>query len=69
MLRLGGRWLGERSAAFRPEAGLEVKLISPAELASLVASGDFVSQLHIGTLMQATLRGLIDLPRSSISRT
>jgi 8-oxo-dGTP pyrophosphatase MutT (NUDIX family) len=60
---------GELSATFRPEAGLEVKLVSPPELAFLVTSGDFVSQLHIGTLMQATLRGLIDLPRSPISRT
>lgn len=54
---------------FSPESGLEVKLVSAPDLASLVTSGDFVSQLHIGTLMQATLRGLIDLPRAPISRT
>lgn len=60
---------GERSAGFHPEAGLEVKLVSPGELAQLVTSGEFVSQLHIGTLMQATLRGLIDLPRGQMSRT
>lgn len=60
---------GERSASFHPEAGLEVKLVAPVELAQLVTSGEFVSQLHIGTLMQATLRGLIDLPRGPMSRT
>jgi len=60
---------GELSATFRPEAGLEVRLVSAPDLASLVTSGGFVSQLHIGTLMQATLRGLIDLPRGPISRT
>lgn len=55
---------GEPSTAFRAEEGLEVKLVSPAELTTLVISGDFVSQLHIGTLMQATLRGLLEFPRS-----
>jgi hypothetical protein len=43
--------------------GLEVKVVSPSELVSLIGSGDFVSQLHIGTIMQATLAGLIELPR------
>lgn len=52
---------GERAAAFRGEAGLEVKLVSTSELASLITAGKFPSQLHIGTIMQATLRGLIDL--------
>jgi 8-oxo-dGTP pyrophosphatase MutT (NUDIX family) len=54
---------GESSADFRPETGLEVKVVSPPELVSLIGSGDFVSQLHIGTIMQATLAGLIELPR------
>jgi 8-oxo-dGTP pyrophosphatase MutT (NUDIX family) len=60
---------GEPLVGFRPEAGLEVKLVSSPELASLITSGDFVSQLHIGTIMQATLRGLIDLPRDRVPRT
>jgi len=60
---------GEPSPAFQPEAGLEVKLVSLPELLSLVSAGDFVSQLHIGTLMQAALHGWIDLPRDRISRT
>jgi 8-oxo-dGTP pyrophosphatase MutT (NUDIX family) len=55
----------EPPAIFRPETGIEVKIISPDELVSLINSGDFVSQLHIGTIMQATLCGLIDLPRMS----
>lgn len=59
---------GEPCPGFRPEPGLDVTLVSPAELGALVLSGEFVSQLHIGTIMQATLRGLIDLSRSQASR-
>jgi ADP-ribose pyrophosphatase len=55
------------SATFRPETGIEVKIVSASELVSLIGSGDFVSQLHLGTIMQATLRGLIDLPRISLT--
>ncbi len=53
---------GERIADFKPEPGVAVKTVTPAELAALVKSGEFVSQLHIGTLMLARLRGLFDLP-------
>lgn len=60
---------GERAASFRPEKGIEVRLVTPSELASLITSGDFVSQLHLGTIMQATLHGLIDLSPDRISRT
>lgn len=44
----------------RQEAGIELKLVSPGELASLVRSGEFVLQLHIGALMLAGIRGHID---------
>ena len=43
------------------EAGIEVRLVSPAELAGLIRSGEFVLQLHIGALLLAGLRGYIDL--------
>lgn len=60
---------GERSASFHSEPGLEVKLVLPGDLTNLILEGEFVSQLHIGTLMQASLRGLIDLPRGTCPRT
>jgi hypothetical protein len=41
-----------------------VKLVSPADLARLITSGGFVSQLHIGALLLAELRGFLALPRT-----
>ena len=35
--------------------------MTPAELAALIASGEFTLQLHIGALMLAGMRGHIDL--------
>ncbi len=43
------------------EAGIEAKLVTPAELAGLIRSGDFVLQLHIGALMLAGMAGHLDL--------
>lgn len=43
------------------EAGIEMQLVSPAELARLIRGGEFVLQLHIGALMLAGMRGFIDL--------
>ena len=43
------------------EAGIEVKLVSPAQLAELILAGEFVLQLHIGAILLAGLRGYIDL--------
>jgi 8-oxo-dGTP pyrophosphatase MutT (NUDIX family) len=43
------------------EAGIELRLVTPAELAELILSGEFVLQLHIGALLLAGLRGYIDL--------
>jgi len=60
---------GEILKDFRPEEGLEVKLVSLPELTALICAGDFVSQLHIGTLLQATLRGFIDLPRGALPQS
>jgi 8-oxo-dGTP pyrophosphatase MutT (NUDIX family) len=39
------------------EAGIEVRLVTPAELGALIAAGEFVLQLHIGALMLAGLHG------------
>ena len=43
------------------EAGIELKLVTPAELAGLILSGEFVLQLHIGAILLAGMRGHIDL--------
>jgi 8-oxo-dGTP pyrophosphatase MutT (NUDIX family) len=43
------------------EAGIEFKLVSPAQLAELILAGEFVLQLHIGAILLAGLRGYIDL--------
>lgn len=44
----------------KTESGIDVKLVSSAELATLIRSGEFVLQLHIGALMLAMMRGHID---------
>jgi ADP-ribose pyrophosphatase len=56
---------GARVARFTPEPGVTVKLVSPAEIAHLIGNGEFVSQLHLGTLMLAELNGFIALPRKA----
>ena len=43
------------------EDGIEVKLVTPRELASLILSGEFTSQLHLGALLLAALRGHLDV--------
>jgi 8-oxo-dGTP pyrophosphatase MutT (NUDIX family) len=43
------------------ETGIDMRLVTPAELAGLILSGEFVLQLHIGALLLAGLRGYIDL--------
>ena len=43
------------------ESGIECKLVTPAELAGLIRSGDFVLQLHIGAILLAGLAGHLDL--------
>lgn len=46
-----------------PEPGIVVKLVTPRELARMIRAGEFISQLHVGSLMLAELNGLIELPR------
>jgi ADP-ribose pyrophosphatase len=45
------------------EAGLELMLVQPPQLAQLIADGEFPLQLHIGTLLLAGMQGYIDLSR------
>jgi 8-oxo-dGTP pyrophosphatase MutT (NUDIX family) len=54
---------GARVASFNPEPGLTVRMVSPAELAELIAADNFGSQLHLGVLMLAELHSYLHLPR------
>ena len=53
---------GEPVVGFVPERGVEARLASPAEVADLIRSGAFVSQLHLGALYLAQIRGYLALP-------
>lgn len=59
---------GERATGWRPETGIEVKMVTPMELAELILNGEFVLQLHIGALLLAGLRGFIDLRTLKVVR-
>jgi len=43
------------------EVGIELKLVTPAELAALILSGEFVLQLHIGAILLAGMAGYLNL--------
>lgn len=43
------------------ETGIETRLVTPAELAGLIRSGEFVLQGHIGAVLLAGLAGHLDL--------
>ena len=58
---------GPRAAAPHIEPGIELKLVTPGELAALIRTGEFVLQLHIGTILLAALRGHIDIGAFSSS--
>jgi ADP-ribose pyrophosphatase len=52
---------GSRAESQATEEGIELKLVTPAELADLILTGEFVLQLHIGALLLAGMRGHIEL--------
>lgn len=51
----------ERIANFEPEPGIEVRLVTSAELLAMITAGDFVQQLHLGALMLAALNSFVKL--------
>ena len=53
---------GEKVAGHTGEPGIEVRLVTPAELAGIIKAGKFDSQQHLGTLMLARLHSFLDLP-------
>jgi len=52
---------GPRAEPPATEPAIELKLVTPHELAALILSGEFVLQLHIGALLIAGMRGHLDL--------
>lgn len=52
---------GPRRAGFAGEPGLSVQLVSLPDLLRMIRSGEFISQLHIGAILQAALAGHLDL--------
>src|ERR671924_106782 len=57
---------GERMNGFKPEPGITVKLVTPAEIVRMIKRGMFLSQLHIGALLLAELNGFLALPRNAL---
>jgi ADP-ribose diphosphatase len=53
--------IGARAENQATEAGIEAKLVTPAELAALILAGEFVLQIHIGAILLAGMKGHIDL--------
>ncbi|HEY6024231.1 MAG TPA: NUDIX hydrolase [Pseudolabrys sp.] len=51
---------GPRASSSTLEAGIELKLVRPDELAALILSREFVLQLHIGALLLAGMHGHLD---------
>jgi ADP-ribose pyrophosphatase len=52
---------GERVADFTAEKGISVELVTSPEIVSMIKSGQFVLQLHVGALLLAQLRSFITL--------
>ena len=59
---------GECIAGFKPEPGLVVTLMSPADIVELIMRDDFISQLNIGALMLAELHGFLVLPSRDVKQ-
>ena len=59
---------GPRAEGQAVEAGIELKLVTPGELAALIRSGEFMSQLHLGAILLAGMRGHIDLAAFSTTK-
>jgi ADP-ribose pyrophosphatase len=52
---------GDRVEDFVPEKGLTVELVTPSQLVTMIKSGEFVQQMHLGALLLAEQRSFIKL--------
>jgi hypothetical protein len=50
------------------ESGIELKLVSLAQLGELILAGEFVLQLHIGALLLAGLHGHVELDAFQVAQ-
>lgn len=60
--------IGSVADGKRAETGIELKLVSPAQLAEQILIGEFVLQLHIGAVLLAGLHRYIDLGAFQVIR-
>ena len=51
------------------EPGIELGLVTPVELATMIRNGEFTLQLHIGAVLLAGLAGHLDLAALRTART
>jgi hypothetical protein len=52
---------GGQIDGFVPESGLTIDLVKPADLRRMILAGEFVLQLHLGTLLLAQMHSLLML--------
>jgi len=52
---------GARNESQATETGIELRLVTPAELAALILMAEFVLQIHIGAILLAGMGGYLDL--------
>jgi ADP-ribose pyrophosphatase len=55
---------GSRVDDFVPEQGLAVELVTASRLVSMIKSGEFMQQMHLGALLLAEQRSFISLSQS-----
>lgn len=55
---------GERAADFAAERGLEISMVTASELVELIKSDRLAMQIHVGVVLQAVLRGYLNLDLS-----
>ena len=53
---------GARVSDFQPEEGIASRLVTLTELVELILTGELDAQTNLGTLLQAVLRGHLELP-------
>ncbi len=54
---------GEQVPGSKPEAGISLRLVTPAEFAQVILTHEFNEQMQLGTVLLAELAGFLKLPR------
>jgi ADP-ribose pyrophosphatase len=53
---------GNQAQDFKPESGMTIALLTPAELVALIRAGEFPQQLHLGAMLLAQMQSFLTLP-------